>query len=111
MSLRACELFAAESRNVRTFLTLAEKVRIMAVLPQFRRSHCKQSAKKILIRSEGWLASTESFEFAPRGELKKRKLAHQGRQALAYRLMERAAVPARGFADRTRAASDPARPA
>jgi hypothetical protein len=38
------------------------------------------------------------------------KLAHQGRQPVAYRLMERAAVPACGFADCTRAASDPARP-
>ncbi len=38
------------------------------------------------------------------------KLAHQGRQPVAYRLVERAAVPARGFADRARAASDPASP-
>src|SRR5579871_4886238 len=39
------------------------------------------------------------------------KLAHQGRQPVAYRLVERAAVPARGFADCARAASDPASPA
>src|SRR5579859_1307583 len=39
------------------------------------------------------------------------KLAHQGRQPVAYRLVERVAVPARGFADCARAASDPARPA
>src|SRR5579871_404856 len=39
------------------------------------------------------------------------KLAHQGRQPVAYRLVERVAVPACGFADCTRAASDPARPA
>ncbi len=38
------------------------------------------------------------------------KLAHQGRQPVAYRLVERAAVPARGFADCARAASDPASP-
>jgi hypothetical protein len=40
----------------------------------------------------------------------RRRFAHQGRQPVAYRLMERSAVPACGFADCTRAASDPARP-
>ena len=39
------------------------------------------------------------------------KLAHQGALREANREVERAAVPARGFADRTRAASDTARPA
>src|SRR5215472_10880374 len=38
--------------------------------------------KKTLVRSEGWLAPDESLEFAQRDELKKLKLAHQGRQAL-----------------------------
>jgi hypothetical protein len=56
----------------------------MAALSQFRRMHSKQSAKKMLIRSEGWLASTESFELAPRDELKKLRLAHQGRQPVTY---------------------------
>jgi hypothetical protein len=36
--------------------------------------------QKTLVRSKGWLAPNESFEFAVRDELKKIKLAHQGCQ-------------------------------
>jgi hypothetical protein len=46
-------------------------MRIMAAFPQFPRSHSKQIAKKILIRSEAWRRPAEFLEFALRGELKK----------------------------------------
>ena len=50
----------------------------MAALSQFEHPHIKQRAKKFIVGSEGWLAATECLEFAPRDELKKLKLAHQG---------------------------------
>ena len=87
------------------------KVRIMAAQSQFPRPSNKQSAKKNLIRSAGWLCSAESLELAPRGELIKSQARSSGASTRGDPLVERAAVPARGFADRTRAVSDPASPA
>lgn len=41
-------------KNDRTFIILAEKVRIMATLSQFPRPHSKQRAKNLLVGSERW---------------------------------------------------------
>jgi hypothetical protein len=64
--------------NARTFRRLVEKHRIMAALSQLPWPRIKQRAEKNLVGSEGWLSSAECLEFAPGGELKKIKLAHQG---------------------------------
>jgi len=60
----------------------------MAAQSQFPRRRFKQRVKKNRVGSEGSLSLIESLEFARHDDLKKIKLAHQGRQALAYRLME-----------------------
>ena len=50
----------------------------MAALSQLRRLRIKQRAGKESCQSEGWLSAGEFLEFAPRDELKKLELAHQG---------------------------------
>jgi hypothetical protein len=44
----------------------------MAAVSQFPRQSIKQRAKKILVRSEGWLAAAEFLDRGPRDELKER---------------------------------------
>jgi hypothetical protein len=83
----------------------------MAVLSQFARPRIKQTAGKNRVGSERCLVAAEFLEFAACDEIKKRKLAHQGALREAICGVERAAVPARGLANRSRAASDPASPA
>jgi hypothetical protein len=79
-SLRSIRATLIRKQKVRTYIPLVEKVRIMAVLPQFLHPQSKQRTKKSLARSTGWLWPAESLEFVPRDELKKLKLARQGCQ-------------------------------
>jgi hypothetical protein len=60
----------AEFENACIFRTLAEKMRIMATMPQLPRRKSNKQRKKNLVRSNRWLAFPDFLESTPPAELK-----------------------------------------
>jgi hypothetical protein len=75
-----------------------------------RRNACEATFAETKSPAESRLSRFVVDKTAPRNK-SRRRFAHQGRQREAISLMEWSAVPACGFANCTRAASDPASPA
>jgi hypothetical protein len=58
------------AKNLRILRTLAQKMRIMATMPQSPARESNKQRKNTLVRSETWCSSAEFLEFALRAELK-----------------------------------------
>src|ERR1700761_2316008 len=99
---------AAAIGKCRYFSTLAESCESLTIAAA---EHQIKSRKRSLSDQRDSFIPAEFLEFALRGEVKTTKLAHQGRQPVAYRLMEWSAVPACDFASRMLAVRKLARPA
>jgi hypothetical protein len=95
--------FGIESDSAKRLFLLRDSLNRNQSAQKRLRGYIRRSKKPNRINAQ----SIAIDKAAPRTK-SLRRFAHQGRQPVAYRLMERSAVPACDFANRTRAASGPA---